>query len=766
MEPRDFHLIRRGLALAKEGSQSPSFCGLGVGLHLGDTGEEVPRASPASGGLLYVREDDLLFTSRWGDHVSLSRGVRRKPGLVYIGDHSFEGAVDGEGAICIGDHSGGKSSTIGDPIVLGNFSMTECIESNDNIALGHRSLKKTSIIGGNQAIGTSSMGDCGETEYNQAYGRECLYRVRDSYNIAMGVEAGRDASHSIFNHNILLGRKVLRDCKASCIGLIIAGTEAGAKMTGNVFQSVILGDKAASNLRSSVITVNCILQGTSVAGEASNLKDCTFLGTRVGYRLSGHGGVLIGSNAGDDSEGFLDDDVAIGSGAGRFRKYTNSRNLFLGKGSGSGDHTLMCEGGYNVGLGVESLAMTDICSSSVGVGHKAGFMSTSSHLIAHGEEAGAYSSGSMNIFYGRKVGRRCIGNHNILVGDGDDDDYGYEYESIIGIGRNQSRKGIDCVLLGREAGYKGDGWLVRDILMGAGSGSGLKYSVDKNVSREVICIGAGAGQGDHLDPRDIHSCVILGHGAGKSDIQAFSKCLFLGNGAGSFAGKVSDSTIVGPNAGVGMIGERCTYLGFRAGFNGRGKDDIFIGPQCGEGVGEGHHRLMIGNEKGLCFSGDIEKGNVGVGKKSLPKLDGENLLYLQKSETPPPSTGDLKGAIIYNDNKGVYAIWNGQRCCLSYPRREYFTDSFTVEGKGLDEKVTLKVLVLGDKIGSFEETLYLDIKGMTVKKEKEEVSGKLTISETGKVTVSESVSGGVNREEFLLYVEVYGSKGGKGISLK
>jgi hypothetical protein len=753
MEPREYHRIRRLLGVSDERS-TPSFSGLGVGMYLGDTGRDLPKSFPSTGGLLYVEDDVLNYTNNWGEKVALNRGARRKPGLLYIGDSTFTSTIDGEGAICIGDRSGGKSNSVGDPLIFGNDAMAECAESNDNISIGHRTLKKTSIIGSNIVLGSGAMGDCGETEYNQAIGKESLFRVKDSYNLAFGAESGREADHPVFNHNTIFGRKVLRDCKASCIGLIVGGTEAGAKMTGNIFQSIILGERSALKLKSSVITVNSILMGTSVAGEASNLKECSFFGTRAGFKLSGQHSVLMGANTGDDSEGILDNDILLGSGAGRYRRYASSHNIFMGKGSGAGGDGLVCEGGYSIGLGIDSLAMCENNNGSIGIGLRAGYMSTSNKNTVVGEEAGAYSSGAMNLFFGRKSGRRCIGNYNLLLGDGDDDDYGYEYESVIGLGRNMGRKGIDCVLVGREAGYKAEGWIVRDVLLGAGAGSGLKYSLEKNTSREVVCIGAGAGQGDFLSPREIFSTVILGHGAGKSDTQSFVRCMFLGNGAGSFAGKVTDSTVVGPNAGVGMVGERCVYLGNKAGFNGRGKDDIFVGPGCGDGLGEGHHRLLIGNEKVVCISGDLEFGNVGVGKSQLPKLDGECLLHLEESSRVGDLSG-VTGSVLYSFNGQTYLSSTGNTSCLSYPRKEKMLGDFKLTGCGINEVFLLKMVVIPDNGTPYEDEMSVSVKGDVVQLLK---SPSVLSYVDGVVSLGDEFTGNV-------LVSLYGSRQSTGLNL-
>jgi len=703
MEPREFTRIKNRLGLVDD-DDTVSFCGVKSAIYFPDTSYQPPRQGPKKGGLVYVIGVDLNFMSSSGKEFSLTKNIRVSKRLSTIGEGSFLQAQEVNGALCFGHNNALEGKIIGDPIIFGNFSMEKCSEANGLIAVGHNTLKRSSIIGDSIALGAYSMGDCGETECNLGVGRDTLFRVRDSYNIAFGIEAGKECDNSVFNHNIMFGKESMKSAHDTCINIIAMGSQSASNISGNTFQSIFIGDKVASNLKSDVITVNSIVMGTQAAMDASNLSECIIQGANAGRRISGNKAVIIGSSAAESSEGCMESDIIFGHQSGNFRKYLQieSKNIFIGVNSGSGTRECIGEGVQNIGLGTDSLSGNKSGVFNMGFGNRAGADSEGHHILAFGDQAGVGSRGNYNIFGGMKSGQKCNGSYNILFGNGDDDSLlESEYDYFIGMGTGLIKKGSRAVVLGNSAGSKSIGYLVRDILIGDSAGSGQRYSDSVNDSKEMICIGSSAGQGDPDSPTNSEQCIMFGHGAGKSDTQVFSQSLFFGNNAGSFASRVSESVVMGHNAGIGMCGDKNVFIGSHTGFNFKGSGNVLMGPRVGDNLplDEVNDKLMIGNENISILFGDIKKSNIALGlkRKYLPDIDGESCVFMESS-LKPPSSAPPGGSLLYVKDKDLCYMNGNNVNNLTVPvrvvfYREFNESLFTLTAKpGIETGYRIRVI--------------------------------------------------------------------------
>jgi hypothetical protein len=569
----------------------------------------------------------------------------------------------GEYGIFFGEEAGENLESGSDNILFGKGSGKHLRSTSNVIAIGTNTLNNNSSIGDSIAIGTNSMGECGETELNIALGRESLMMINDSYNIGIGIEAGKEMKGPLVNHNICFGRASMKSAGASSIGLISIGSFSAEKIQGNNFRSIYIGEKCAQNLSSKLISENNIGLGSYALISAKDVNDTICIGLHSGNNISGNRSIILGCYAASNVSGMLSEDLIGGCYAGASRAYTpdQSRCIFFGKSAGQTGSGIEL-----IGVGTNALGNSH-GSFDIAVGHHAGEHQLGNSNVSLGKFAGESSQGDHNIFAGEKAGAGVIGSRNVWMGRMNQ--LGDVLNDSVILGDDVFVKGQKSIVIGAGAGKFSIGSVSRDILFGYQAGQGQKYEESSN-----IFFGSAAGMGDIHNPENVSSknVIAIGHDSGRSDEQNFSNCLFFGNCAGSFSTVLKDTLVFGHNAGIGISGEKNIYIGHECGANIKGSGNVFLGPKIGESSlnEQISGKLIIGNEKGAAVYSDITRGNLllGVRNKYLEGwTDGEGTLGFMDREVPKSVSKDVSGVLYSTEGHLGFASSEKGKQLLTFP---------------------------------------------------------------------------------------------------
>jgi hypothetical protein len=547
-------------------------------------------------------------------------------------------------------------STLSNKIVVG-----------DHIAIGTNTLKDSSLIGGSVAIGVGAMGNCGKTEMNIGIGKDSLKNINDAYNIAIGIEAGKNLSGPLANHNIIIGKESMSSSHPSAINIIALGTQSCSNINGNNFQSVYIGDRVAQHLTSKVISVNNVGIGSQVLSEAFDISDVICIGSIAGTNISGVRSIILGSNTAQNIEGNLNGDILVGNEAGSCRRYTDSHNIFVGNSAGcTGSGVEIIGIGYNSARSLQG-------NCNIALGSRSGEDLIGNENVCLGDIAGTSSRGNCNIFIGPRAGYALEGSKNVWIGEGPI--ISDILDKSVVVGPQISVKGTESVVLGSKAGKYSIGYLNRDILIGANAGTGQKYNETLAENKGYLLIGTNAGLGNPDNPENVNSgeLVCIGHSAGHSNEQSFQKTVFIGNYAGSYAVEARECVAVGHSAGVGMSGKYNIFVGPHAGFNVKGDKNILIGSHCVDQAGEidteMNNSLVIGHSNRPTILGNLEKGNLMIGA-SISKIpewtDGKGTIGFTSTERPSNVSTGISG-VLYGFGKHLEYTTHNRTTNLTFP---------------------------------------------------------------------------------------------------
>ena len=657
------HRIHNHLAVVD--TEVPDFMGIKNGIYLSSIND-----SKNKGNVIFFEDGVLKTKNRQGITTTFPNKIFVSEQNISIGSSLLSNKTS-RGTVIIGNDSGKCLSDGCDNILIGRNVSTSMTEGNDIIAIGPNTLKDSSPIGGSIAIGAGAMGDCEKTEMNIAIGNDSLKHINDSYNIAIGVEAGKDLRSTLTNHNICIGKESMSSSAESsivnAINIISLGTQTCANISGNNFQSIYIGDGTAQYLKSDVISVNNIGIGSKALSESSNISDIVCIGPASGTKISGIRSIIIGSNTANNIEGNLNGDIIIGNEAGSSRNYKNSYNVFIGN-----------EAGYT-GSGVEIIGIGKNSAKSlhgnynISIGSRSGEHLLGEENICLGTVAGASARGNYNIFIGPKSGYALEGSKNVWIGEGPT--ISDILERSVVIGSQISVKGVESIAIGSQAGKYSTGYLNRDILIGTNAGKGQKYSETLVENGGFLLIGTNAGLGCPENPENINSSelVCIGHSAGHSNEQSFKKTVFIGNYAGSYAVEALECIALGHSAGVGMSGKYNIFVGSNSGFNVKGSKNILIGSHCGDQAGEIetelNNVLAIGNSNRPTILGNLEKGNLIIGS-TLTKLpewtDGKGTIGFTSTERPSNVSSGISG-VLYGFGKHLEYTTHDRTTNLTFP---------------------------------------------------------------------------------------------------
>lgn len=583
-----------------------------------------------------------------------------------------------------------------DSILIGNNVGDGLTEGDDLIAIGSNTLADSSAIGNSIAIGAGSMSKCGKTELNIAIGKDTLSLIQDSHNIAIGIEACKELDGKLSNHNISIGTENMKYAGESIMEIISIGSNGCSNITGNNFKSIYIGNNVAKNLESDVISVNNVGIGSETLLNAKNISDLICIGALSGQNVNGIRSILLGSKAGNNIQGSLNDDILIGSNAGCLRKYTDSKNILIGSNVG-------VEGSGNEIISLGNLSASELIGNdNYNIGTRSGQHLVGNENICVGLNSGMSLTGSYNICVGTKTGYGLEGNRNVWIG------YGPNISDILNdtvvIGSRIFVKGNEGVVIGSQVGKSSIGFLNRDILIGANAGMGQKYNEDLTENRGMILIGANAGFGNPSNPEMINSSdlVCLGQSAGHSTEQSFNKTVFIGNYAGSFAEISNECVAIGHSAGVGTSGESNIFIGAHAGFNVKGSKNILIGSHCGDQAGEIETQLnnvlAIGNSNRPVILGTLNDGNILIGSTKINQsqwTDGKGSIGFVSTEKPIKVSSEI-GGVLYANGKHLEFATDKRITNITFPYK------FISQGELNGLKYALNLDVDGGTLLSFK----------------------------------------------------------------
>lgn len=677
------HRIQHRLAVVD--NEVPNFMGIKNGVYLSSTNGK-------SGNVLFFEDGVLKYKTSNGNVTVVSNKIA-------IGEHISIGSTPSHslhGSVIIGENIGELITTGSDNILIGGNIAENTLEGNDLIAIGKNTLRDSSAIGSSIALGIGSMGKCGKTEMNIGIGRETLECINDSYNIAIGMEAGKNMSGPLVNHNLALGRESMANALNSAINLVSIGTQSCSNISGNNFQSIYIGDKIAQRLSSDVISINNIGIGSESLNDASNISDVICIGSLSGQNVSGVKSILIGAGVGNGLSGSLNDDILIGTNAGTQRRYTDSRNILMGLNAGSsGNGVELVSIGNNSGCESEGNYNTLL-------GSKSGEHLVGNENICFGNQSGGSLKGSYNICVGNRTGIGLEGDRNVWIGDGPV--MSDVLNNSVVIGPSIFIKGNEAVVIGSQVGKSSIGYLNRDILIGANAGMGQKYNNLPTENRGMLLIGANAGLGNPEHPESVNSAdlVCLGHSAGHSNEQNFQRTIMIGNYAGSFSTSANECVILGHSAGVGMSGESNIFIGTHAGFNVKGNRNILLGSHCGDQAGEIEAELdevlAIGHSNRPTILGNLDKGNLMIGATAINTpdwTDGKGTLGFTSTERPLTVSSSISG-VLYSHGKHLEYATDKRITNLTFPYK------FISQGEMSLLKYSLNIDVDGGTLLTFK----------------------------------------------------------------
>jgi hypothetical protein len=655
------HRIQHRLAVVD--SEVPNFQGIKNGIYISDINGKIGHVFYFDQGSFKIKSEQKESTGSTGsiNCFSLKNIIVDEQRGIFIGSKPISNSP---GSIVIGDESGEVLMVGSDNILLGRNIGVNMTEGNDVISLGANTLRESSAIGNSISIGAGSMGKCGKTEMNIGIGKDTLSKINDAYNIAIGIEAGKEMTGPLINHNICIGRGAMKEAQASAINIISLGTHSCESMQGNNFQSIYFGDKAAQFLNSKVISAGNIGLGSQVLSEAHDVSDSICMGTLTGKNISGVRLVVLGNNAGIDCSGSLTEEILIGHKAGNQRIYTESKNVFLGSMAGFSG-----AGVEGIGIGVLAGSQS-VGDFNISLGSQAGQHIRGDQGLFIGNNAGQSSSGSFNFCLGGKAGQGLIGSYNLWLGS--TEKMGDVLDQTVLLGHDAFGKGRKGVIIGHSAGSSSVGFINGDVLIGHSAGMGQHYSDNCLTGKGMVLIGDSAGKGDKENPNDLNSSdlVCIGDSAGSSSEQQYHRAVMIGNHAGSFGGFIEDSILVGHSVGIGMTGSSNICVGAKSGTNLKGSRNILIGTNSGDRTekGELNDTLVVGNEKPVLL-GDLQKGNLVIGAPSIiPRwTDGENTLGFVSTLRPRAMKG-VDGLMYVSDGELEFLGKSGVSC-LSFPQK-------------------------------------------------------------------------------------------------
>lgn len=384
------------------------------------------------------------------------------------------------------------------------------------------------------------------------------------------------------------------------------------------------------------------------------------------------------NNASDQSG-----NIVFGMDTGLDIEPTNSHhNLLIGANTGQS----LSDGTNNVILGSEAgkAITTEENNTIIGVG--AGETSTGSENVMIGSQVGNNMStdGGGNTLVGYYTAHKAgLTKGSVMIGNNAGENSGASPDSVensvyIGGRSGFNAAGIENIFIGQEAGFnqKGDsniaigsnsganqngGTVTHSIFIGNNAGHSAGVGVD-TVSNSILIGNAAGGESE------IHSLIAIGYQAGH-DNQGNDN-VFLGNFAGANTKGGYSNTFIGNKSGEqNQTGQANTFVGANNGLaNTSGNNNIFIGDEAGNGNMTGQGNVYIGTSAGKNNESDpMQGGNIfiGDGAGSFHTTASDSLVIDNSGTSTPLIAGNfmsdqltINGELIVSNASGVPGAGN------------------------------------------------------------------------------------------------------------
>ncbi|MEM6317387.1 MAG: tail fiber protein [Bacteroidota bacterium] len=493
----------------------------------------------------------------------------------------------------------------------------------NNIGIGSNALSLNSRGSNNTAIGNSANVDSDNLSNATAIGAGAI--VNQSNALVLGNNANVGIGTSTPNEKLhVVGNVKIEDGNAQA-GYILTSDANGVgtwqQNTGaNGIQNVIQDGDA----------------DTKIQVERSNDEDIInfSLGGPLTFRMVDSRlefidpltSIYIGYNAGINRDAVKSlYNVMLGHEAG-MSITEGSSNVGLGTFSLNSNQT----GGFNTALGAFAARLNTSGDNNVAVGTRASFDNeTGNNNVAVGTDAGQHSTGNNNIFLGYQAGQNETGDNKLYIENSSSNtpliygDFSADSVSING----------DLTISSEYLSFNN---IYDNIFIGDGAGFNNMGGGNVNV--------------DGIDNVFIGDSTGFNNTTGQFNVGLATKALFNNTtgeynvGIGPFALLKNTEGI--DNVAVGMHslssnvdGQANTAMGFRAGgVNESGNANVFIGGATGGGLNpvtpvDMEHNVMLGFAAGGNNNGS---NNVFIGHKAGMDETGNHKLYVDNSETTTP----------------------------------------------------------------------------------------------------------------------------------
>lgn len=577
-----------------------------------------------------------------------------------VGYRALALLTTGEGNTAVGYQAGDAATTGYDNTLLGYNSGGSIVGGYNNTGIGKDTLSTVTSGYSNTAVGLSAVaGGVANTgvgvfslngvsgTWNTALGMNAGYSLTgENYGTFVGGKSGRyttgggntlvgyESGHgtsgaSTFSNTTAVGYQALTSLTTGGQNTAV-GYQASSVLTTQSNVTAI-GYQAGQN----ATVANNVYIGTN-AGKNYNTGDqAVIIGYNAGYvNANGQHNVFIGGNTGAQAAG-SERNVAVGMSAGYFLGGVENVLLggYAGQGSGASNFS------KTVAVGHQALNVLTTGAENTAVGYQAGnnILAGSQNTLVGYNATIANQNGAYNVIVGDSVLTSTGGNYATRVGS-----IGAVGNQAVSIGYGAgSTSGNGVVAMGYNAG-KGSGGTFNSFIgtsageVSTGSNSvGVGYLSNRWTTGDFnVAIGNQALLGDATST--FFNTTAVGYQALKA-LTIGARNTAVGHKGGAAITSGSANTLVGYDAGENLIGATHNVaLGEWALTNAtQGSYRVAIGAQALENAtgSQAQGTVAIGFRAG---EQSIGNDNVFLGKEAGQTETGSNKLYIENSTSSTP----------------------------------------------------------------------------------------------------------------------------------
>ena len=574
--------------------------------------------SDSAGASITTGNDNIIFGYKAGKLMNASNNS-------IIGTESGMALTSGSGNLLIGYQSGANETSGNYNILVGFEAGKNQVAQNNNIYMGYKAGHSNTEGNGNIGIGTETSYSNSEGNNNTNIGYHSGYNSTGSNNINFGYEAG--VSSTTGETNMFMGYQSAGKDRGS-----------GTKLTGNF--NIGIGQRTAYNITEGNRNV---FVGNGAGYYSTSGNKNIFMGNLTGFNnTEGSRNVFIGNSDSDDSNG-------IG-----FNNTTGNFNVFMGSNVGLSN----TEGNENIMIGSDAGNNNTTGDDNIYIGTSSGKNGTiAKNNIMIGNEVGKPNvSGDDNIYIGNKAGLEINTNNEKNIVIGSEAGQNLEVNNIIAIGTQAGQSntsGDENIYIGKQSG-KNIQTGGKNIFIGSETG---KQAVSDTSFVTVIGSDAFNNTGGSLSASNV---IIIGSEAGTRMI-GNADDQYKGNNISIGVGSCNQMTTGNNNISLGNDTIRngntsnSIVIGFEAGQNVNGFDNIIFGNNAGAVVSSGIGNIIMGNQA-------LQMGNtsntiaIGFKAASNSSVSGDNNIFMGVNSGHDATTGESN--IVIGSNSG-YKLTSG-----------------------------------------------------------------------------------------------------------